>query len=408
MQKHIVLIVILVFWQTTFYAQENLSALPPFIRPYLNKIKNPHALDSFFLSLQVLEKEKTGQINIVHLGDSHLQAGFISKEIREGLQQKFGNAGRGLIFPYGAAKSNGPDDISSSSTIQWNYNRLTHPEISLPTGVSGFCLSKENATGTLSVSLKHDEFSNILLFFLRNSSAKNALYSTNSGNGGTLNLHADSNAIEPVKLKLHQPANKFTILFPPESNATATTSFYGMSATSSACGVVYHSIGVNGACFRSYLQSEYFFKQLPYLSASLYIVSLGTNEAQKQSLSEDEFENDLNEFYGEIKRINPHAIVLLTTPASSFYKNKTVNTKIEMIRNCILSFAQKYSLPYWDLFEISCGNAAQYWRNANLMANDGVHYNKTGYSLQGQLLLQAMLQGYEDFCKQTFFKTVNK
>ena len=38
-------------------------------------------------------------ISIIHLGDSHIQAGYFTEAMRIPLQEAWGNAGRGLITP---------------------------------------------------------------------------------------------------------------------------------------------------------------------------------------------------------------------------------------------------------------------------------------------------------------------
>ena len=39
------------------------------------------------------------KFTIVHIGDSHVQPGIISDEVRRALQAQYGNGGRGLICP---------------------------------------------------------------------------------------------------------------------------------------------------------------------------------------------------------------------------------------------------------------------------------------------------------------------
>ena len=59
------------------------------------------------------------KFNIVHIGDSHVQPGIISDEVRRTLQERFGNGGRGLISPLALAGTNEPTDyfLRSSSSI---------------------------------------------------------------------------------------------------------------------------------------------------------------------------------------------------------------------------------------------------------------------------------------------------
>src|ERR1700722_15048738 len=84
----------------------------PFLTIANNTITNSEGLDSFYKKLSVLKKTNKGVVRIVHIGDSHIQADILSGTVRNKLQQYFGNAGRGLIFPYQLAKSNAPADIS--------------------------------------------------------------------------------------------------------------------------------------------------------------------------------------------------------------------------------------------------------------------------------------------------------
>ena len=126
------------------------------------------------MKLASLKKKGNGTVSIVHIGDSHLQAGFISGVVRNGLQEFFGNAGRGLVFPYQLAESNAPDDITSSSNTRWKYNRIAHPEIELTPGISGFGIESASNDAYIYLSLKQINtssagFNNIRLFTGKNS-----------------------------------------------------------------------------------------------------------------------------------------------------------------------------------------------------------------------------------------------
>lgn len=73
----------------------------------VRQIYNVKVLESFFEKLKQNEKHNNQKINIVHIGDSHIQGDLMTNEIRKNLQQKFGNGGRGLVFPYQLAQTNG-------------------------------------------------------------------------------------------------------------------------------------------------------------------------------------------------------------------------------------------------------------------------------------------------------------
>lgn len=88
------------------------------------QIENPSGLASFAQKL----KENKKVSNILFLGDSHIQAGWIPEVLREKFTEKYGYAGRGLVFPYAVANSNGPLDITSVSNQAWQTFRLVYDQ----------------------------------------------------------------------------------------------------------------------------------------------------------------------------------------------------------------------------------------------------------------------------------------
>ena len=126
----------------------------PYVNTIFNRLFNSGGLDSFYHKLYDLKKTGTGVVNIVHIGDSHIQADYLSGFVRTSLQQYFGNAGRGLVFPYQLAQSNAPADVASSSNTTWQYNRLAHPEIPIAAGVSGYCIQSNALGASIDLSLR--------------------------------------------------------------------------------------------------------------------------------------------------------------------------------------------------------------------------------------------------------------
>ena len=62
-------------------------------------------------------------VAMVHIGDSHVQAGFLTEAVRLPLQRRFGDAGRGLVVPLKLAKTNEPRDYSVVADGSWNFSR---------------------------------------------------------------------------------------------------------------------------------------------------------------------------------------------------------------------------------------------------------------------------------------------
>ena len=81
-------------------------------------------------------------------------------------------------------------------------------------------------------------------------------------------------------------------------------------------GILYHSIGQNGAMFVNYTNEEYI-RQLSLLDPSLLIVTLGTNETFGANFSTSEFLLQVDRFVRLVKAYLPFTALVLSTPAES-------------------------------------------------------------------------------------------
>jgi len=396
------------FMHITAHAQDSAWHLPEiptwrFINQSENKVQQQEQLTPVFRKLLQLEAAHKGVVRIVHIGDSHLQADMITSVLRNGIQGYFGNAGRGLVFPYQLAKSNAPADIGSSSNTSWQYNRCSHPEISIQTGISGFGIHSGQGNASVSLQLKEidgrPQYFNKLSFFLGTDSL---CYTLDAPDMKPAPLSARPSANAPLVYQSDKLLSGFRLSRNADCGMVGTYSFYGVSLERTDMpGVIYHTIGVNGAQYYQYTNVPLFWQQLSALNADIYIVSLGTNEAQKQNITEDEMMLQCSNFLTELRKINPQAIVLLTTPAGSFFKGNRPNAALQPVSNAIIRFCKEQQLPYWDLYHISNGYyGANSWKRYGLMSHDLVHYNAQGYRLQGQLFLYALVKAYNDFKNQ--------
>jgi lysophospholipase L1-like esterase len=365
----------------------------PFVRAIFNRIQNSSGLDSFYQKLYDINTSGTGKVSIVHIGDSHIQADLLSGVVRNGLQDFFGNAGRGLVFPYQLAQSNAPGDIGSSSNTKWEFNRIAHPERSAPYGISGYGIRTNNSGANISLFLKSGiSYFNKLRFFTDTSSAWILKADTNSVSYELRRPENDSLLYREVTLDW--PAFGFSL---QSDSSDVTREFYGVSLENSRPGVLYHMIGVNGARYDQYNSASLFWKQLPGLEADLYIISLGTNEAQQASIIQSSFAKELEEFIANLKKASPHASILITTAPDS-YRRRRLNPVIKQVNTGLVNFCNKNYIPVWDLYSITNGYGSAYsWAKRGLMSRDRVHFTAEGYRLQGNLLLIALAKGYNAY-----------
>ena len=90
-------------------------------------------------------------------------------------------------------------------------------------------------------------------------------------------------------------------------------------------GVIYHTIGVNGAHFSDYNKSDLFFEQISALEPDLIVISLGTNEAYGR-LSAERYDVEVMKFINTIRTQYGNCPIILTTPPPFLYKKKSATS----------------------------------------------------------------------------------
>lgn len=424
-----------------------------------NKIINTPALEPFFRKLLELQKTKKGKINIVHIGDSHIQADFISGTVRDSMQKNFGNAGRGLVFPHSLVKTNGIWDVRFSSNLKWESYRNIYPVVGNPVGLSGIALFTKSKDFALEINVKQpvSYFQTIKVITPKNrnmfdlattsrtvvlESSQPKKISHKVRKGEALSIIADKYNVSVAAIKkannlksnnirfgksLKIPTNEMerksverSEFIPFEMTSDANSHFYksetpiskiyllpnkeeseyalnGIVLENNEAGIIYHTIGVNGAKISDYTKYPMFFEQLKALQPDLVILSLGTNESFDKLITTD-YMGQMKLFLEDLKKENITAPVLVTTPPPSLFQRKYPNVFVADYTQETLAKAADMSVSVWDLFSLFGGlyGVDQNFRNG-LMASDKVHYSKQGYIMQGNLLNEAIMNAYYSF-----------
>ncbi|WP_353101307.1 LysM peptidoglycan-binding domain-containing protein [Myroides odoratus] len=428
--------------------------------PYKNMIYYPEQLKHFFTSLKELSEGKRKKVNIVHIGDSHIQADFFSGRVRSLIQEQFGNGGLGFTFPYQLARTNSNNFVRYSSNSDWENRRNIYPVNGAKVGLSGIALSSTAKDAVIKVDLRESKFAftKVKLFTPNNeltyrvgitdrdvnltnttvaktSSHKiksgeslsgiakkynttvahlkqlNKLKSTNIQAGKTLVIPTKEVERPQIATSIFQPVHYskqktcFAFDFP---NATAQFYLYseaqntsndinGIVLENDQAGIVYHTIGVNGARYSDYNKYPLFFDQLEGLEADLVIISMGTNEAFDK-MDGESFKTEINRFLKEVKRKNPQASILVTSPPPSYFSKGNPNTVASTLANEIIinGVDQKYAI--WDMYYNLGGTLGlPYLIEEQMLAKDLVHYTIKGYEYTGTLFYEGLMKVYQNY-----------
>jgi lysophospholipase L1-like esterase/LysM repeat protein len=129
---------------------------------FSQQIENAESLQDFTKKLN----ENQSVTNILFIGDSHVQSGWISEVLKKKFQEKYGNAGCGLVFPYSIANSNSPPYFSSVSNQAWTTFRLVYDQNIFPKmGALGFVMGNhKNSFVEINFKNPEDRFDEVKIF----------------------------------------------------------------------------------------------------------------------------------------------------------------------------------------------------------------------------------------------------
>jgi LysM repeat protein len=456
-KQFIFLCITLVVFSLRAQKMEDLQINPLLIDRSFQEIKNPIILQDFFHKLKDLENEKRDQITIVQIGDSHVQGPYFPQYIRQGIQNKFGNAGRGFVFPYRVAGTNGAVDVKFKATGNWQTVRNVKSDGSDAIGLSGIYLetTDENFLMEINWSTSLDKVSEIQIisphaerFKLSTNSQKNILEKTHTTqtyqvkpgdylgkiasqfnttvkkiqqtNGmKNANLRAGQTLKIPTGLSQNKVPSSNTFsdlkslssdtfqipagldqLYVRSSQKESKYVLDGLLLNTNNKGVVFHAIGVNGTKFSDYNKFPRFFDQVAALHPDLIIISLGTNESFYDSYSEEKLKSDMDFFNRQMIQRGMTGCVLLTSPPPSMKNRKEINTTATAYAYEMGVFAHLNSWAFYDLHSVSRSSKAMPdWYEAELTSGDRIHFLEKGYQLQAELLVEALLNYFSEYNK---------
>jgi lysophospholipase L1-like esterase len=372
-----------------------------FIRQEENEIENRDYLEPVFEKLFAQRTQGGKKISVVHIGDSHVLGDFLTREVRDRMQREFGDAGRGLLFPYKLAQSNGAKDFLAETNCRWvgsNCQRDLSPETNF--GAAGFKLTTTNPSAELTFRLRDTATSESRFFtkvtvFQRKTALEYDLEVRDETSKQTAQLFIEDDYAR--SFYFDRPVGSVTIAAKKNTAQQKTLTLDGISLENELSGVVYHSIGVNGAKYMDFARAKYFARQVADLEPDLVVLSFGTNESQ--GTTEPAYMRRTMELLtSQILERSPNTKIMLTTPADSYLRGRGVNPHMAQMSEVIRKFAREKGFALWDLFNFTGGeNSSLLWKSHHLMTSDSVHYTKYGYALQGKLFYQSLVKGYNDF-----------
>ena len=411
--------------------------------------------EQFFAKLDSLALWGEGNINILHIGGSHIQAGVFPNRMRTNfanIQPGFA-ASRGAIFPYTAARTNNPKNYSVSYSGEWKKCQNSRPPITETLGLMGYTISTNNTQSSITFNLNPEEFGSnwkynklrllatvgdpdLMPILIVGDDTIPSVYEDSSFIF-RLNVLAESGTIALGYVKeFDRLLNKYnssiqsvdSLFIEENTDSLATDSVYsleiGLESDNGLCaensqhsatgeykfsimgllpendfnGITYHSMGVNGASLQSWLRCERLEEQLAFVKPDVAIMAVGINDANvpKGQFSKEMFKARYNNLLSKIYAVNPNCAVIFITNNDCVVRvgrrSYGLNENTAIVQKAMYELAKEHNAAVWDLYEIMGGlGSITVWNEVGLANKDRVHFLVPGYNLLGDMLYNAIV-----------------
>ena len=361
-----------------------------------------YSLDAIKPFFEKLKNSTNQQVRILHIGDSHVQYDQGAGAMRNSFQVQFGFSGRGFVFPYSAAGTHAAYDYKTSSTGKWSGSRNVSKEINYPLGVSGATIYTSDSTAGFTIqfynSSKELEVVNKLNLYAKTSdSSYHLLYRLSpTSNWIPISLSSSPFTSNFVEINLTEKFDKFLeFKIHKTDSIQKEIELYGIQlVNSNNQGVLYNSVGINGASLVSFLKQDLFVEQLQQVKPDLVILDYGTNDLASGKYDSIYFVSNLSKSIKRIKSVLPNVSIIIPSIQDFTVNGKNITVTSDYSK-FLRDFVKKNNLVLYDYFWISgAKKSMKKWLHAGIAKSDQIHLTQTGYVLKGELYGNAILNSF--------------
>lgn len=350
-------------------------------------IEGVHHLQRFVGALRGLDMgERAGRVRITHFGDSHIVADLWTAPIRDGLQARFGDGGRGFVLAGRPWSSYRQATMRNTTIGRWRVDGMRGGLDDGWFGVGGCSMASADPRAAIEVS-GSQPFTEIDVHFLRQPS------------GGCFEIKADGQTQRvstrgpwpsPGFVRLSVTPGPHTVHIRPA--AGGETRLFGVSMHRDT-GVIYDAIGINGAQATRLLKADPvgFSIFLQRLNPQLVVISYGANELFNQNLTRRRFSRSFARVLERVGNAAPRADCLVTGPPDML-RDGRAPPMIKDVYAIERAMAEAHGCAFWDA-RVAMGGAGSIrnWLQNGWAQRDSVHLTVKGYRELGNMMLKALL-----------------
>jgi lysophospholipase L1-like esterase len=360
------------------------------------------SLDHFYESLRQTELLTDGAVTkILHYGDSPTTADLITADLRVLLQKQFGDAGHGYVLmgkPWAWYGHRG-FEISNSG---WQITPANQSEARNGLFGLGGVVFRGSPGADTKLIARDSAYQQIEVSYLH------------EPNGGVFELLAEGKSLGEIDTNYPQILSGFASFpVPPDTSRfelrvkSGDPRLFGAHFSKPGPGVVYNSLGVNGAyvaILSRMFQERHWSEQLQHYKPDLIIVNYGTNESVYASFVDTSYTKELREVIRRIHAAVPETSILVMSPMDRGQRDSTgeISTVPALLRliNLQQKVASETGCGFFNTFQAMGGPGTMgRWYNAEprLVSADFIHPMPGGAKLVGNLLYRALTNGYNKY-----------
>lgn len=370
------------------------------------------ALDSFYASLARTDAKQAGAITrITHYGDSPITNDGITSTVRRLLQTRFGDAGHGFILMDRPWAWYGHDAITFTSGGGWDDDPMGPASNAGEFGLGGVSF-RASGPG------KYARFAPAQTGETGKNFSRMEVYYLQAPGGGQFNVSVNNESLHSVSTSGDAQTSGFHEIKAPQSGANTfevksaggTVELFGAVIENDGPGVVYDSLGVNGAyagLLVTAMNENHWVEQLRHRNPSLVVINYGTNESQYASPDQmQRYEKDLREVIRRVRMALPNVSILVVSPmdrgkrapGGKIITMPSIPLIVEMQRRVAL----EERCAFFNTFKAMGGEgtmakwAAGKGKN-HLVGGDLTHPTAEGSEIVGSLIYEAVNDGYTKF-----------
>jgi len=382
------------------------SLLAKLVKPIEPLLQDANGgLDHFYAALWRTERKEADAVTrVTHYGDSPTTADLITGDIRAQLQARFGDAGHGFILlakPWAWYQHRGV----SLSGSGWQIVPATRFEIKDGFFGLGGVSFTAGASARTHIHLDDPGQSRFELYYLQQPGGGSVTVTTPEATQAT--TQEKTVAEIPTAGDAKSPGfAPFTVeggASDLELRTVGQVRLFGLTAEKPGPGVVYDSLGLNGASttvLSHTFNQQHWAAELRRRDPNLVVINYGTNEADFAEFVDKHYEKELREAIRRVRAALPGASILVMSPMDRGHLTgpgeiETMAT-IPLIVATQRRVAQETGCAFFDTFAAMGGAgtmARWYASQPRLVSADFIHPYPAGGKIVATVFVKQIESG---------------